>query len=366
MTFQFTALTILLTIICVPLLVLCVLQALLVNPRQYDATTWTWVRRFFMVLLLLIISFQPTIKTHEEFESMTDLSVVFVVDTTGSMSAIDGIVEDTDENSLTLGTRLDEVRSDINFLISALPPAKFSAITFNSTASVDLPLTHDTSAVQSWANTLRPEITAYSSGSDLSVPVDTISMQINRIYARYPQDKVLLILMSDGDVNTDSGVERYQELDARVYGGAAIVYGTAEGAKMRQYRPNLNAILNPSLNEDLGKTSSYSQSSQATGEDDYIIDPETGEIAISKSNYSMMKAISENVGIPCIERLNSTRIHDFAQSVFTHEWRNEPVHQTREISNQIVWPFSLAFVVLLLWELLVVLMFKLSRVGGKQ
>jgi Ca-activated chloride channel family protein len=316
----------------VPLFILCVVMIVKVKPNESDSTKLSWARRLVLVLCLILIALGPAVLSKEKRTSLTNLDILFVVDKTGSMSA-----EDMPGGK----TRLEFVKRDIEYLTHTLPPAKFAAIAFDSHASEQVPLTEDSRAVRSWARALTPEITRYSSGTNISVSLETIYNVVNNIRAQNPDDKIALIFMSDGENNDGRGLAPFEALKDSVYSGAVIGYGTQSGGKMKEYFPSINSLLAPE--KSAGDPSAHQG----------YIKEKSGEEAVSKLNEETLRQIAKDMGIKYILRENDENITDFAYSIFAKNWHEKPVDQNTYVWNLLVWPFEIIFALLMLWELLI-------------
>jgi Ca-activated chloride channel family protein len=186
-----------------------------------------WGLRAFAALLILTAGFRPSTQTLSVSESYNNrYNVYFVVDLTSSM-----VAEDWDGQK----TRLEGVREDINDLLDDYVGAKFSLITFNSTATVRVPLTPDSTALASSINTMLPEVTKYSKGSSISEPKkileDTLKGQ-NELDSEGERSNIILYF-GDGEQTSSSQPESFASVAkytaaAKVYG-----YGTKQGGKMK-------------------------------------------------------------------------------------------------------------------------------------
>ncbi|MDR0951245.1 MAG: VWA domain-containing protein [Candidatus Ancillula sp.] len=311
-------------IILVPLAGLCIRQIIVVDSKKYDSNKFVWVRRLLTIALMAIISFGPTIISNTENYSLTNLDYLFVVDKTGSMSAIDGD---------TIGTtRLDIAKQDIVNLTNILPAGKYSAISFDSVATEDVPLTSDSRAIKTWAKTLNPEISAYSEGTDLLTPRDLMIKTIDNIRAKNHNDQVIVFYISDGEDNSGTDLSDYNELNDLVSGGAVLGYGTQKGAKMKEYIPN-------------------TANSVQSREDLYIQDPTTNQDAISKLNEDNLNKIASLMKIDYKLSNSSQSIVDVGNKIYSKNWSSEPVLQNQKTYNLIVWPFAEVLAFLILWEM---------------
>ena len=116
-----------------------------------------WTRRGLMVVAVASIGAAPSVALPQE-KTVRGANVFFVVDTTGSMNA-----EDYNGKK----PRLEGVRADIRQIVSRIPGARYSIISFNSGAVRELPMTTDAAAVESWVQTVKPEQSSYSNGSSV-------------------------------------------------------------------------------------------------------------------------------------------------------------------------------------------------------
>ncbi|MDR1448008.1 MAG: VWA domain-containing protein [Candidatus Ancillula sp.] len=335
----------------VPLLVLCIFMIIKVRPKEFDSTKLTWGRRLVLVLCLILIALGPCISTKEKRTSLTNLDILFVVDKTGSMSA-----EDMEGSK----TRLEVLKRDIEYLTYTLPPAKFSAIAFDQRASEQVPLTEDSRAIRTWARTLTPEITKYSSGTNLGAPINTIYNVVDDMHTKNPDDKIALIFMSDGENNATNEVPSFDGIKDLIYSGAVIGYGTSTGGKMKEYYPSISGLMNLDRLSDNAGTSHKTTPDENT--QSYIKD-KSGAEAISKINEDNLRKISKDIGIKYFLRENDESVSNFAYSVFAKNWYEKPVDKNTFVWSLFVWPFEILFAVLLLSEML---MQVLLHSGGRK
>lgn len=187
-----------------------------------------WILRAVAALLLLVAGlrpYTPSLVSSELYNKQFD--VYFVVDLTSSMVAEDAGPENQ--------TRLELVREDINDLMDVYVGAKFALITFNSTATLRVPLTPDSTAVASAVNTMLPEVTAYSQGSSISTPVELLTETLaNAETDSEETDRAKIVLyFGDGEQTKAENPGSFTPAEdyttvSKVYG-----YGTEEGGKMK-------------------------------------------------------------------------------------------------------------------------------------
>lgn len=246
------------TALCVVLLVR--------GPRRFR---WAW--RTAAVVTVTVMALGPSTSHDVPPEPGSAIDVFIVVDRTGSMAA-----EDWGDKV----PRLEGVRLDLPALTQAVPGARYSIIGWDSTAVRHLPLTTDTRAVATFAQTLRQEISLYSAGSSLDRPLDSLTEALQNAAETNPDHLRLVFLLSDGEQTTQEDRRSFSRLDSVVDGGAVLGYGTAEGGSMRKYDGY----------EDPGPDTPY------------ITDDTTGQTAISRIDEEALQGVAGELGVPYIHR----------------------------------------------------------------
>lgn len=190
-------------------------------------TRFHWGLRAFAALLILTAGFRPSTQTLSVSESYNNrYNVYFVVDLTSSI-----VAEDWDGDK----PRLDGIREDINDLLDDYVGSKFSLITFNSTATMRVPLTPDATAMASSINTMLPEVTQYSNGSSISAPKELLAETLKKEAELDPDGEraSIVLYFGDGEQTSSAEPDSFSSIKdfvskAKVYG-----YGTADGGKMK-------------------------------------------------------------------------------------------------------------------------------------
>ena len=131
------------------------------RPRQRVA----WLRRVLMIVLLLVVALRPVTPLDTQQTERMNANVFFVVDRTGSMNAEDYAGDQP---------RLDGVKADMARVMGMTEGSRYSIIAFDSTATQQLPLTTDAGAATSWIDTVTTEPTAYSKGSNVDRPLQSL------------------------------------------------------------------------------------------------------------------------------------------------------------------------------------------------
>lgn len=222
-------------------------------------------RRLLMLVLLCLVVARPGVLAAGAPVRAPAADIFFVVDTTASMSAEDGP---------DAAPRLAGVQRDITALVGELAGADFAMITFDSVVSVRVPLTHDAAAVITATTTLRPEVSARSKGSSIGAAAETLRAQLEAAAAAHPHRARAVYYFGDGEQTVSTSVEPFTGSAALIGGGAVLGYGTADGGIMRVHS---------------GGTPNDSEA--------MILDPRTGEAAVSTADEKTLKAIAADLGL---------------------------------------------------------------------
>ncbi|WP_156253469.1 vWA domain-containing protein [Pseudactinotalea terrae] len=305
----------------VPLLVLCVWQLRASRgERRLD-----WVRRTAMVACVAVIGLCPAIPSTENDGLVSNAELYFVVDRTGSMAA-----EDWNGSE----PRLHGVANDMVALTQELPGSRYAIIAFDSQSTRQLPLTTDSRAVRSWADTVHQEITAYSAGSSIDRPLDQLRTTLEAAEERNPSNVRLVFFMSDGEntngSNSDAGdgFASFADLAPLIDGGAVLGYGTAEGGRMRSY--------------DGTDSSGY-------GTDAPYITDEGGADAISRIDETALRTVADQLGVQYSHRIApddlGALVEDIDLQAIADDGRRDLTTYT-----DVYWPAAVLLGLLLAWE----------------
>ena len=236
------------------------------GPRERSEPLVARGRRTAMVVLLLIAALRPAIPGDDVRVDASAVDVYLVVDTTSSVMARDyGDAR----------PRLEGVRADIKALTTQLTGARFALVTFDIDTTVRLPLTSDGAAVSAAADTLRPETSVWSRGSSVSIARDQLRTALERGRDAHPERARLVFYFGDGEQTTAQDPRPFEIASQLINGGAVLGYGTAAGGRM--------AI-----------TAAFE-----TGD---IVDPSTGQPAISVIDEEQLAAIANQLGVPYLHR----------------------------------------------------------------
>jgi Ca-activated chloride channel family protein len=235
------------------------------------------LRHATLVLLLAAAALRPGLPGGTAPAASADLNVFFVVDTTTSMVAEDyGNAE----------PRMAGVRQDIAAIAQELPGARFSVITFDTTAHVRMPLTTDTLALETIMSVLEPQVTSYAKGSSITAARQVLSERLTLARQSHPGRPRLVYYFGDGEQTSAKAPESMDLEDGLVAGGAVLGYGTAGGGRMRQ---------NTGEDYDDGSTGAEAPYLRNGGGDG-------AGYALSRIDEGRLQQISGQLGVPYVHR----------------------------------------------------------------
>lgn len=246
-----------------------------------------WLRRGAVVLLVLVAALRPGLPGGSARAATADLNVFFVVDTTTSM-----VAEDYGNGS----PRLDGVRKDIMAIAEQLPGARFSVITFDTTAQVRMPLSTDTLALETITDVLEPQVTAYAKGSSITAARQVLAGRLGAARDSNPGRPRLVYYLGDGEQTSGRDPEAMNLEGGLVAGGAVLGYGTAGGGRMKEN----TGLENNGLENDGG---TYVQDNRAGSSGD----------AVSVIDEGRLRNIAGQLGVPYVHRAAGDPVGDMMQ-----------------------------------------------------
>lgn len=230
------------------------------------------VRRAVLVLLLFAAALRAGVPGGSATAATADLNVFFVVDTTSSMVA---------EDYGNAGPRLDGIRRDMMGIAQELPGARFSLITFDDTAHVRMPLTTDTSALETITSILEPQVTAYAKGSIITAAREVLAERLAAARESHPERPRLVFYLGDGEQTSGKEPEPLKPGDGLVAGGAVLGYGTPGGGRMKENTGQESDVDAP-----------YIQDSSGSATRD----------AVSVIDEGRLREIAAQLGVPYVHR----------------------------------------------------------------
>lgn len=229
---------------------------------------------FIIIILLFVINLRIMIPTDNMVGISSNLDVLFVIDNTISMNALD-----YNGNS----KRLDGVKNDCKNIINSLYGSNFSVITFDNKSRIVIPFTRDINMVIESIDMIEPIEVLYAKGTSLELPKNDIVKLLN--YSDEERLKIIFFI-SDGEITNNSNLGSYKEISKFVDNGAVLGYGTTNGGYM--------------MTKD-----------RYTSEYKYIMDTSDFkyEKAISKMDEKNLKKIADDIEIEYINMASYNKIN---------------------------------------------------------
>jgi Ca-activated chloride channel homolog len=288
------------------------------GPRERAESKVARGRRTAMVVLLLVAALRPAVPGHDVRVDASAVDVYFVVDTTSSVMARD---------YAEAQPRLDGVRTDIKAVVNQLTGARFALMTFDIDTTLRLPLTSDGAAVGAAAETLRPETSVWSRGSSITLAREQLRSALERGRDTHPERARLVFYLGDGE-QTAAQDPRPFDIDGQlVNGGAVLGYGTAAGGRM--------AIT-------------------AAFEKGDIVDPSTGQPALSVIDEKQLAAVANQLGVPYVHRTSDDNGLGVVEAVKLKELAPLRATDSAEIvggRSELGWVALLLVALLAAWEI---------------
>ena len=227
------------------------------------------IRMVVLLAVLFCINLRPMIPDRNVKAEMKNVDVMFVIDTTISMWALDynGSYD-----------RMSGVLKDCRYIMDRLYGANFALVRFDNQAQVLSPFTQDTKNVEDALSTILAPDENYARGSDLSVPYHEMENLIAS--SRMKEDrKTAVFFISDGEITNGAERPSFTAFDRDIDGGAVLGYGTTVGGRMRL----------PSGNS-------------------FMQDPVLGGDAISVLNEENLRALAVDMGIDYIHMTETSNV----------------------------------------------------------
>ncbi len=202
--------------------VLVILIALIRSRENRILSAFVFFVRAAIIALTFIIALRPMRETHGTDVQLSNLDVLFVLDTTLSMWATDG----------PDSTRFAAAEEDIEKIMEELEGANFGLITFRNSSEVAAPFTQDADTVLRFLKNIQTPDKYYVTGSRMDVPYyDLENMLISS--DRKENRQTICFFLSDGeDTSSNKEPYSYEALECLVDGGAVIGYGSSKGGEM--------------------------------------------------------------------------------------------------------------------------------------
>lgn len=297
----------LVAVVGVAALALCAWQLVAQRGRRL-----AWARRALLVVLAVAMAFRPAVPGGEVPTASVQARVFIAIDTSQSVAAEDWGTE----------PRLTGMRDDVVEIARAFAGADIAVVSFNSTATLRVPLTDDGSAVIEMVRALRPEIAQQSRGTSIAVAHDALRAELER--SADDASPAIVFYLGDGEHTADGEPQSFGDLAGLIDGGLVLGYGTAEGGRMRQ------------------------SGFDAGGQAPYLQDPAGGD-AISRIDEGRLQALASQMGITYLHRAPGLPIDD-ALRPMAQVAGEADLDGMEESTMEIAWILAIPIALLLAWE----------------
>lgn len=302
------------------------IRALRKKQRPFQGHTY-W-RLVGISICLALIAIGSSIPGDRAPAGVINLDVVLVVDRTASISA-----EDYDGQK----PRLEGVKSDLLQLIDRVKGARIALVTFDTSARINVPFTSDSSAAATAIKALDQEVSIYSKGSSIDMPIDMITKLLNQSKQKYPDRGRLVFYAGDGEQTADSTPKSFTSIKPLINGGAVLGYGTSAGGKMKTYYGYQGYGYDGIGSEYLEDLTAYSASGYP--------------LAVSRIDETNLKNIANDLGVTYLHRTTASQplneVVDGSKLKVVGDTHREVLHYV-----SLYWIFAAVIGVLLLWWLL--------------
>jgi Ca-activated chloride channel family protein len=278
----------LMTIICLCLLILIVWDKLknkkkdnkLAENKKIKKSNKKTIIEIIIVIFLFVINLRVMIPDGEVSVANSDLNVMFVIDKSVSMRALD-----YDGNK----ERFEGVINDCCYIVQELSGCKFSIITFGDTAQKLIPFTTDGDMVQAELKAIQIEDDFYASGTSINLVNSEIEKALKKESDK-GNSKTILFFITDGEITKEGEVlESFSNIKQYVIGGAVLGYGTTNGGKM------VNSTYEDNIESNYYYLYYYDENYDLT-------------TAVSKIDENNLRKISEDISIDYIHMSKTSNV----------------------------------------------------------
>lgn len=251
------------------MLIICISLIIYIIIKKRD------LLQILIIILLFIINLRIMIPSNNSKTIKNDLDILFVIDNTISMNALD-------YNGSK--TRLSGVKEACNYIIDELNGSRFSVITFDNTSRIVTPYTYDTNITREAISIMTPINELYAKGSSIDVSLDSIMYSLKNSKKKNDNNRIIFFI-SDGENTSNNSIKSFKSISKYISDGAVLGYGTKKGGYMKD------------------------ESEYATNE--YIMDYTDTNFgkAISKIDEKNLKEIANDMDVDYIHITNSNNIN---------------------------------------------------------
>lgn len=281
-----------------------------------------------IIILLFIINLRFMIPNGDGVAINSDLSILFVIDTSVSMRALD--YNGNNE-------RFEGVINDCCNILDEFSNCKFSIITFGDTAQKLIPFTADTDMVQAQLKTIRLEDDYYAKGSSMNLSKDILEKTLKDENQRQKDNsKFVVFFVSDGEITKEGEqLDSFANIGKYVSNGAVLGYGTSTGGKM--------------------VSSGYADNPNSELYYIYYFDEESYEskTAVSKLDEKNLKKIAADLGIDYVQMSKTSNINYKLNEIKKEISNSQASEQKISFYKDIYYYFAIPLVVLLIIDFIV-------------
>lgn len=251
------------------MLIICISLIIYIIIKKRD------LLQILIIILLFIINLRIMIPSNNSKTIKNNLDVLFVIDNTISMNALDYNGSNT---------RLSGVKEACNYIIDELNGSRFSVITFDNTSRIVTPYTYDANITREAISIMMPINELYAKGSSIDVSLDSIMYSLKNSKKKNDNNRIIFFI-SDGENTSNNSIKSFKNVSKYISDGAVLGYGTKKGGYMKD------------------------ESEYATNE--YIMDYTGTNFgkAISKIDEKNLKEIANDMDVDYIHVINSNNIN---------------------------------------------------------
>ena len=285
------------------------------------------VIKILIVILIFVINLRPMVPNGENVVLNSDLGVLFVIDTSVSMRALDynGNKE-----------RMDGIKEDCCHIVDELSGCKFSIITFGSEAKRVIPFTDDSDMVQAEIKAIQVESDNHAKGTSINTAKECLekTLKTEKDNKNVNRD-VIVFFITDGEITKEGEqLTTFANLKEYVSGGAVLGYGTTQGGKM--------------------VNSTYEDEPQS---DNYYIyyydDNYKKQTAISKLDENNLNRIAGDLGIEYIRMDRTDKVSNKLKDIKKQALNSQSSEKKIKSYQDIYYYFAIPLVILLIVNLIV-------------
>lgn len=282
------------------------------------------INRIIILILLLIISQRPMLLNGEDLTYNLDLDILFVIDNTVSMNAVD----------VNNDMRINAVSRDCKYIMDSFPGSNFAIITFSNYAQVKVPFTNDAGLVNSVIDSLKVVEPTYANGSTLDLPYDYMKTLLSSSKEKEDHQRIVFFI-SDGELTSGdqdlTNLSKYNDIKELIDNGGVLGYGSVEGGKIKI----LDSINIKSITDSNGFLLDKSKSP-------YVA-------AISKMDENNLKNLAGSLSLEYFHMTNSNVLNNKIEEI--RRGAVEKEEDTDYSNKDLYYYFSAGLLVVLLYEL---------------